>query len=420
MDFTSNLFFLFFELHRSFLEFLELYRQSSTQEKHLLLQLTAGKSDRDMKILLLICGEGLGHTSRCLALGKEFLAAGHKVSFGAYGYSRELVQKTGYSALEIQPEIKLAGEAGTFDIGKSIRETLNNISLSGFRKLLKLIEELNPDVILSDGYYSGILAAQAREVPVYFIGHQFNMEEFFQKKGHLLGATGKLIKKFYNYIFSRVDGIIVPDYPLPYSVNRKNFTISRSINNNIFFSGPLIRCRYREAGSITLKHPNVLSTIGAFGYREAIFRNVLEAAKLDRDIHYTFISGPGIDPEQFPEIPDNVEFTGFTDNPFPYYRSSDLVITAGGHGTIMESLSFGLPVLSFPDEKHREQENNATVLEEAGYGKRMSYLTPPEVILACVREVLEDESYSKKTRRLMQLAEVLDGPAAVRKFLEEK
>ena len=86
----------------------------------------------------------------------------------------------------------------------------------------------------------------------------------------------------------------------------------------------------------------------------------------------------------------------------------------------MESLAFGLPILSFPDEKHAEQENNASVLEEAGYGKRMSYLTPPEVILACIREIFEDENYSKKTRRLMELAEVLDGPAAVRKFLEEK
>jgi uncharacterized protein (TIGR00661 family) len=373
-----------------------------------------------MKILLFICGEGLGHTGRCLALGKEFLAAGHEVSFGAYGYSKELVKKTGYSAYETHPEIKLAGEAGIFDIGKSIKETLSNLSPAGFKKLLKLIEELKPDVILSDGYYTGILAAQSRKVPVYFIGHQFNMEEFFQKKGPLVGAAGKLIKRFYNYIFSNVDGIIVPDYPLPYSVNRRNFTIPRHINDNIFFSGPLIRCRYREVEAKLSKHPNVLSTIGAFGYRAAIFRSVLEAAKLDPGIHYTFISGPEIDPEQFPEIPDNVEFTGFTDNPFPYYRSSDLVITAGGHGTIMESLAFGLPVLSFPDEKHKEQENNATVLEEAGYGKRMSYLTRPEVVLACIREILEDDSYSKKTRRLMELAEVLDGPATVRKFLEEK
>jgi len=372
-----------------------------------------------MKILLFICGEGLGHTGRCLSLGKDFLAAGHEVNFGAYGYSKELVQKSGYSAYEIPPEIKLAGESGTFDIGKSIKETLNNLSPSGFRKLLKLIEELNPDVVLSDGYYSGILAAQIRKAPVYFIGHQFNMEEFFQKKGPFVGAAGKLARRFYNHIFSSVEGIIVPDYPLPYSVNRRNFTISRNINSNIFFSGPLIRCRYREAEAKSFKRPNVLSTIGAFGYRAAIFRNVIESAKLDPDIHYTFISGPEIDPEQFPGIPDNVEFTGFTDNPFPYYRSSDLVITAGGHGTIMESLAFGLPVLSFPDETHREQENNATVLEEAGYGKRMSYLTPPEVILTCTREVLEDENYSKKTRRLMELAEVLDGPAAVRKFLEE-
>ena len=85
----------------------------------------------------------------------------------------------------------------------------------------------------------------------------------------------------------------------------------------------------------------------------------------------------------------------------------------------MESLVFGLPVV-LSGQKHTEQENNATVLEEAGYGKRMSYLTRPEVILACIREVLEDENYSKKTRRLMELGEVLDGSAAVRKFLEEK
>lgn len=372
-----------------------------------------------MNILLFICGEGLGHTSRCLALGKEFLAAGHEVSFGAYGYSKELVQKTGYSAYEIPSEIKLVGDAGTFDIGKSLKETLSNLSLLCFMKLLKLIDQLSPDVVLSDGYYSGILAAQAKKVPVYFIGHQFNMEEFFLKKGLVLGAAGKVVKRFYNYIFRSVDGIIVPDYPLPYSVNRKNFTISRDINDNIFFSGPLVRCRYREAVVKNLKHPNVLSTIGAFGYRAAIFENVLEAAKLDPGIHYTFISGPGIAPEKFREIPENVEFTGFTDNPFPYYRSSDLVITAGGHGTIMESLAFGLPVLSFPDEKHREQENNAAVIEEAGYGKQMSYLTPPNVILTCIREVLEDESYSKKTRRLTELAEVLDGVVAVRKFLEE-
>jgi UDP-N-acetylglucosamine--N-acetylmuramyl-(pentapeptide) pyrophosphoryl-undecaprenol N-acetylglucosamine transferase len=373
-----------------------------------------------MKLLLLMCGEGLGHTSRCLALGKEFLAAGHEVNFGAYGYSKKLVEKTGYQACEIPSEIKLAGETGIFDIRKSIKETLRNTSPSGFIRLLKLIEELKPDVVLSDGYYTGILAAQVRKTPVYFIGHQFNMIEFFQKQDFFVRLVGKPVKRFYNYIFSSVNGIIVPDYPLPYSVNRKNFTLPRNINDTIFFSGPLIRCRYNEVESKTFHHPNVLSTIGAFGYRAAIFRNVIEAAKLDPGIHYTFISGPEIDPKQFSKIPGNVEFTGFTENPFPYYKGADLVITAGGHGTILESLSFGLPVLSFPDEKHTEQENNATVVEEEGYGKRMSYRKGPEAILASIREVLEGKQYCEKTALLRELAESLDGPSAVRKFLEEK
>lgn len=373
-----------------------------------------------MKVLLFMCGEGLGHTSRCLALGKEFLTSGHEVYFGAYGYSKKLVEKTGYQAYDIPPEIRLAGESGIFDVKKSIKETLKSISISGFRRLLRLIEELKPDIVLSDGYYTGILAAQTKKIPVYFIGHQFNMVEFFQNQDFLVTVAGKLVKSFYNYIFRSVDGIIVPDFPPPYSVNRKNFNFNKSINNTIFFSGPLIRCKYSDVESKIFQRPNVLSTIGAFGYRATIFRSMLEAAKLDHTIHYTFISGPEINPEQFSKIPENVEFTGFTENPFPYYKGSDLVITAGGHGTILESLSFGLPVLSFPDEKHIEQENNATVIEEEGYGKRMSYLAEPETILACIRGTLEKEEYYKKTRRLRELAEELDGPATVRRFLEEK
>lgn len=372
-----------------------------------------------MKLLLLMCGEGLGHTSRCLALGKEFLAAGHEVNFGAYKYSKKLIEKTGYMVYEIPSEIRLSGETGVFDIKKSIIETLKNVSPSDFRKLLKLIEKLDPDVVLSDGYYTGILAAQVKRTPVYFIGHQFNMIEFFQQS-FSLRIAGKLVKRFYNYIYGRVNGIIVPDYPLPYSINRKNFTLSTDTNKNIFFSGPLIRYRYREVKAENLKRPNVLSTIGAFGYRAAIFQKLIETAKLDTRINYTFILGPEINPEQFQEIPDNVAFVGFIENPFPYYKASDIVISAGGHGTITESLAFGLPVISFPDEKHREQENNASVLEETGFGKRMSYLTQPEVILSCIHEVLEDEQYCRKARRMKELSEVLDGSAAVRKFLEAR
>lgn len=66
-----------------------------------------------MKILVFICGEGLGHTSRCIALGQELVAAGHEVYFGAYGYSKGFIERKGYRTLEIPPEIKLVGESGS-------------------------------------------------------------------------------------------------------------------------------------------------------------------------------------------------------------------------------------------------------------------------------------------------------------------
>ena len=102
-----------------------------------------------MKIMIFICGEGLGHTSRCLALGKELLAAGHEIEFGAYGYSRDLVEKTGYWIHEIPSEIKLVGKAGGFDLSGSIEATLKNARILGGPKVLKLIKDFKPDVVVS-------------------------------------------------------------------------------------------------------------------------------------------------------------------------------------------------------------------------------------------------------------------------------
>jgi UDP-N-acetylglucosamine--N-acetylmuramyl-(pentapeptide) pyrophosphoryl-undecaprenol N-acetylglucosamine transferase len=373
-----------------------------------------------MKILILICGEGLGHTSRCLALGKEFLTAGHEVHFGAYGYSKEMVEKTGYEANEIPSEIKLVGKAGTLDFTGSIEATLKNADILGGPKLLKLIKDRDPDVVISDSYYLGALSAFTLRIPVYLIINQSNMEDFFKNRGVPLRILGKITKGFYNQIFEKVDKIIIPDYPLPYTVCKKNLSFTPKIEEKLFNSGPLVKEKYEEVEEIPLQKPHIVSLIGGFGYREPIFRKVLETAKLDTSIYYTLISGPSFDPSKITDLPENVQLLKFIKDTYPYLKSSDAVIVPGGHSTIMEALSFGIPILSFPDKGHSEQENNAAVIEEEGYGRMLSYSTPPPVILECIREVLEEKKYRNKTERLRKLARELDGPNAVRKMLEKE
>jgi len=373
-----------------------------------------------MRIMIFMCGEGLGHTSRCLALGKELLAAGHEIEFGAYGYSKDLVEKTGYRAQEIPSEIKLVGKDGGRDMAGSIDATLKNAQLLGGPKVLKLIRDFKPDVVVSDSYYLSILAAIVLKIPVYLITNQSNMEEFFKNRGVPIRLLGELTKKFYKEVFEKTDKIIIPDYPLPYTVCRKNLNFAPKLREKLFYSGPLVRKKYEEVDQISLEKPHVVSLIGGLGYREPIFWKMLTTAALDPGINYTLISGPNLDPSKFMEIPKNVQLLKFIDDPFPYIRSSDVVIAPGGHSTIMEALSFGIPILSFPDEGHSEQENNAAVIEEEGYGRMLSYSTPPEVILECIREVLEDEKYRNKVERLKRLAAELDGPKAIRELLEKE
>ncbi|MFH1788352.1 MAG: glycosyltransferase family protein [Candidatus Altiarchaeota archaeon] len=372
-----------------------------------------------MRVLIFMCGEGLGHTSRCISVGRQLISAGNEVFFGAYGYSHQLVEKSGYSVHEIPSEIKLVGRKGYLDMLASVGATLKSAKLSGGKVVLDLIDEVKPDVVLSDSYYLGILGAKVKGIPVVIMVNQTNMVDFFRDRGTSLNILGKLAKTFYSAVFEQVDGIIVPDFPPPYTVCRRNLSFTKGMLDKIVFSGPIVRRRYGEVKAKKLAKPHVLSMVGGFGYRACLFENILAAAKLDRTIDYTLVSGPSVDAAQFGRPHGNVGIESFIEDPFPYIKGSDVVIAPGGHSGCMESMSFGKPLLSFPDMLHNEQENNATVVDEEGYGRRLSYFTPPQVILTCIREVLDDKSYVRKTARLRRLSAELDGPSRVVEILED-
>lgn len=372
-----------------------------------------------MNVLIFTCGEGLGHTGRSISIGKELLSAGHTVHFGAYGSSGKLIENSGYMVSPIPRELWLTGEAGSLDLEASIRKTMANISIKDIRSVFSLVREKDPDVVVSDGYYLGILAARAGNIQTCMIVNQSNMEEFFTTKGLAVKFLGRLVRRFYHLIYSTVDCIVVPDFPEPYTVCSRNLAFPEDISHKVRFSGPLVRKRPREVPAKDLKRPHVLCTVGGFGYRKKILENVMAAAEMDLGINYTFITGPSIAKDELQGVSQNVRICTFISDPFPYYGSCDLVISAGGHGTLMEALSFGLPIFSFPDRGHSEQENNARTVEERGYGRKIDYSSSPEEILSMIREAVFEKCFRKNTECLKVQADMLNGPVLVRKLLED-
>ena len=244
------------------------------------------------------------------------------------------------------------------------------------------------------------------------------METFFKNGGIALRTMGGIIKQFYNCIFRRVDRIVIPDFPMPYTVCRLNLAFEEKVSKNLFFSGPLTLKKYDDVKAEVLQKPHVLSLIGGFGYREPIFRKVIEVAKLDKSINYTLLSGPSLNPDVFSNLPENVTIKRFINDQFPYLKASDLVIAPGGHSTIMEALTFGVPVLSFPDMNHSEQESNATVVDLEGYGKRLDYSASPEEILRSIKELLKDEKIHQKVEIMKKLSKDLNPTATFKELLE--
>ncbi len=372
-----------------------------------------------MIFLIFMCGEGLGHTGRCIAVGKELLAAGHEVYFGAYGYSKELIEKEGYEVYRIPQEFRLVGNSGTFDLKESIKSTVSAVDIAGVSHIFKLLKNSRPDAVVSDGYYLGILAARLKNIPAYIIVNQSNMVEYFQEKGFFMSLLGRLTKIFYDKVYDIVYTIIVPDFPFPYTICRNNLSFSRKVQHKINYSGPIIRKGPKKATAKELDHPHVLCTIGGFGYRLPILQKVISTAKLDKDIHYTIVTGPNIGPGQLAEVPENVEVQDFIADPFSYYNSTDIVISSCGHGTTMETLSYGVPILAFPDRGQKEQENNAQLIDEMGYGKKMEYEVSADSLLRSIREVLDSSTIKENTKMLKKMASELEGAVFMRKLLEK-
>lgn len=103
-----------------------------------------------MKILYGVSGEGFGHSSRALTVGKYLENKGHEVLILTYGQ--------GYKALKNEFNIfrvrglHLFFTKGILDIKKTIKGNLRTVfeNISNSRRLHKLMKEFNPDLCISD------------------------------------------------------------------------------------------------------------------------------------------------------------------------------------------------------------------------------------------------------------------------------
>ncbi len=362
-----------------------------------------------MKILISVCGEGFGHTTRCIAIG-ESLKNSYEIAYIAYGKSRDFIEKHGFKVFETFPEIKLKGKDGKFDITSSIFNKEYSPK-KAIKREINIIKEYNPDLVISDCKYSTIVAAKLLKKPVICISNQ-NYTKYKLKTDLIVYPTMKAL----NIINERCEKFIVPDFPLPYTICEYNLKIIK----NMEFIGPLIRY---DVDNVDDDGNYILSVIGGFEYRYKILEELGKIA-LNNNLNVKLVCGSYEVAKKLKNDLNitsyrdkNVEIIPITTNMEKLIKNAELIVSHGGHSTIMEALSFGKPLIVIPDLDHPEQGNNAKKVHDLGCGIALSYkeLYKLEEVVFDIRNM---KMYKRNALKMRELAKKYNGKKNIKKIID--
>jgi UDP-N-acetylglucosamine--N-acetylmuramyl-(pentapeptide) pyrophosphoryl-undecaprenol N-acetylglucosamine transferase len=313
-----------------------------------------------MKILFVVCGEGLGHTSRCLHLGHYLQQQGHTIHFAGYGKSFDFIRQQGCTNLHrAHREVCLEGENGFFSLKKTLwcSKWIIPDMMRSFLIVRRLIREHQFDCVVCDTMYGGVLAARLEQTPVVFITNQ----------NHFNGPSGTTNPVWItlNFLIRRyirlANQIIVPDYPAPDTVSEYNIVIPKGEESRYIFTGPLYDF---DPARYTYAQETIFTSFGGEPYKLPMYQKLKEIADRRKDLFFdVFYTGAVL-----PDSSDNFVSHGYVPDLYEHLARAKIAIVHGGLTTLHEAMLFEKPVLIIMDPDHPEQQNNAKKIVDMGAG----------------------------------------------------
>lgn len=370
----------------------------------------------DHKVYFSFSSEGLGHSSRALAIAKEF--SKDQVIIGTYNYALERFKKLDYNYAELPQELQLVGAKGAFDVKKTIIKNhawalkFNDI----INREIEIIRENGASCVVADGRMAPVMAADKLGLPCVVITNQSAFYPFFAKDSALVRVFGKSFDWIMKTWLSSAEEIMIPDFPPPYTVCLDSLSKNFKVMKRTRFVGPLVCFDPNKIEQIEKPAEKyIVVTLGGHAYRKPLFDNVIETAKKLNGYHFDIFSS-----FECEQIPDNVRIFNGMNDIAPYLNAADLVITQAGHSTAMELLTLGKPSIIIPDFKQAEQENNAARMESMNVAIKLEYNEFVPVRLAeSIIKILNENVYKENAEKFYAMAAEINGSKNAAQVIRE-
>jgi uncharacterized protein (TIGR00661 family) len=299
-----------------------------------------------VKIFYGICGEGMGHGGRSIAMIERLVALGHRVTPFTYGDGFRLLVDAGYQPHAIEGIHFRQKADGAVDVWRTARDFCG--FLRRRRESLDLIRQLalaeRPDLFLTDFEPLTALAAASLRAECVSIDNQHRF-------CHPLGSDFPLFLQ----VYGRLAGQFV----------RRWIRAPRQCIVAVFHQCPASR-HYRHVDALLRERIAQLEPTSGehvlLYARAGLGRRMAEIAATvpARFVAYGCDGPPA----------ENIEYRPMSSEQFARdLASSRAVFCSGGQQLIGEARYFGKPLLVVPIPKQHEQEINARYAQREGIGE---------------------------------------------------
>ena len=297
------------------------------------------------RVLYGFSGEGSGHSSRAREMISHLRAGGHEIKGASYDRGfRNLCDE--FDILQIEG-LHIASVDNKISVVETFADNLSRLS-DGIRKLRELRElfhRFRPDCVITDFEPMTAYLANHYDLPLISLDNQHRMRYMTYDCPRHLQADAKVTETIIRAMVPRPDVSLVT-----------TFSFGEVKNDRTFLFPPIVR---RQVLEIEPSCDEVVLVY--FTQPFDSFVELLKGYPRERFLVY----GSGHEGERANLVfrpPGNEEFLR------DLARCKAVVATAGF--TLMsEALHLGKPYLALPMRGQFEQELNALLLEDAGYGK---------------------------------------------------
>jgi demethyllactenocin mycarosyltransferase len=387
---------------------------------------------------------GTGHVNPTVGIVEELVARGHRVSYAVTASQGAEVEKAGATLVPYETTMKRFRSTMT-DLEDTDRFTTGDF-VQVLRGLVQETEALypalerafaadRPDLLVYDGLsgWTGRLLADhwgvpsVRSIPTLatnehwslatdgeyasFDGEHTGLHAVYREIGAMLESLGAGVGA-QEFFAASERGPALVFIPREFQYRAETFT------DDFHFVGPCWSERkfdgsWRRTGG---ERPLVMVSLGTIHNDDvAFFQSCVDAfAEAPWDV--VMAVGGQLDVGRLENVPSHVEVRRHVPQ-LRVLREASLFVTHAGMGSVMEALSFGVPMVAVP--QMAEQRANAERVAELGAGVVLHRdRVTAETLRETVRAVLDDHRFSERAGVLRGHVERSGGPPAAVDLIE--